>query len=65
MKLNKNAVDLLRAKHCLSVHALSKKAGVGSNTIYAGYEHDIDALPIGRLAKALCVAPEDIIIQEE
>lgn len=65
MKLNKNAVDLLRAKHCLSVNMLSKKAKVGANTIYAGYERDIDALPIGRLAKALCVAPEDIIMKEE
>lgn len=65
MKLDKNAVDLLRAKHCLSVNMLSKKAGVGANTIYAGYERDIDALPIGRLAKALCVAPEDIIKTEE
>ncbi len=64
MKLNKSAVDLLRAKHCLSVAALSKKAGVGANTIYAGYKRDIDALPVGRLAKALCVTPEDIIQEE-
>ena len=65
MKLSQNNVDLLRAKHCLSVRALSKKAGVGSNTIYAGYKRNIDALPVGRLAKALCVEPEEIILKEE
>lgn len=65
MKLNKNAVDLLRARNCLSVNMLSKKAGVGLNTIYAGYERNIDALPVGRLAKALEVDPEEIILKEE
>lgn len=65
MRLNKRTVDLLRAKHCLSVATLSKKAGVGSNTIYAGYEREIDPLPVGKLARALNCAVEDIIIQEE
>ena len=65
MKLNKRAVDLLRAKHCLSVSSLSKKSSVSKATIYAGYEREIDPLPVGKLARALNCAVEDIIIQEE
>ena len=65
MKLNKQAVDLLRAKHCLSVKGLARKAGISQATINTGYKRDIDPVPIGKLAKALCVAPEDIIKTEE
>ena len=65
MKLDKSSVDLLRAKRCISVYALSKLAGVGTNTIYAGYERDIDPLPVGKLAKALDADPEEIILKEE
>lgn len=65
LKLNKPALDLLRAKHCLTMADLAKKAGISKTTIATGYKKDIDPVPIGKLAKALCVAPEDIIAKEE
>lgn len=65
MRLNKTAIDLLRAKQCLSMADVSKAAKVGTNTIYAGFTRDIDPLPIGKLARALNARVEDIIIQEE
>lgn len=65
MKLNRQALDLLRAKHCLTMAELAEKAGISKTTINTGYKKDIDPVPIGKLAKALCVAPEDIIMKEE
>lgn len=65
MKLNKAALDLLRAKHCLTMADLAKKAGISKTTIATGYKKDIDPVPIGRLAKALSAKVEDIILQEE
>ena len=65
MKLNKSAIDLLRAKQCLSMVDISKLAKVGTNTIYAGFTRDIDPLPVGRIAKALGVDPEEIILKEQ
>ena len=65
MKLNKQTLDLLRAKHCLTMAELAQKAGISKTTITTGYKKDIDPVPIGKLAKALCVAPEDIIKTEE
>lgn len=65
MKLNKSAVDLLRAKHCLTMKELATKADISQATITNGYKKDIDALQVGKLAKALVVAPEEIIANEQ
>lgn len=65
MKLNKAALDLLRAKNCITVKELARKAEISQATIHTGYKRDIDPLPIGKLARALNARVEDIIIQEE
>ncbi len=65
MRLNKAALDLLRAKNCITVKELARKAEISQPTINNGYKRDIDPLPIGKLARALNVRVEDIIIQEE
>lgn len=64
MKINKASLDLLRAKQCLLTRELAKLAGISDLTIRNGYKQDVDPVSIGKIAKALGVEPEDIIIKE-
>lgn len=64
MKLKKKAIDLLRARTCMTVNDLSKTSGVSKCTINAGYERDINPVAAGKLAKALNVDVTEIIIKE-
>lgn len=65
MKLNKAAIDLLRAKQCIMLDELAGMAKVSKSTICKGYTRDIDPLPVGKIARALNVPVEDIIVKEE
>ncbi len=65
MKLNKTSIDLLRAKKCLQVKDVAAAAGVSTVTIQNGYKKNIDPVCVGKLAKALGVDVEEIIIKEE
>ena len=65
MLLNKNALDLIRARECLTLDELTKRANVSKATICQGYKKDIGVIPIGKLARALDVDVEEIIIMED
>lgn len=65
MQLNKDTLDLLRARECLTVLALAKKAGISQSTINTGYKKEIDPVPVGKIAKALNVDVKDIIIEQQ
>lgn len=65
MRLNENALDLERAKACITLNDLSIKAKVAKGTIYKGYSDSINPVAVGRIAKALGVDPEDIIVKEQ
>ena len=65
MKLNKAAIDLLRAEQCITLGELACSAKVGKNTIYTGFTRDINPLSVGKIARALNVPVEDIIVKEE
>lgn len=65
MRLNESALDIERAKACITLNDLSIKAKVAKGTIYKGYADDINPVAVGRIAKALGVEPEDIIVKEE
>lgn len=67
MKLNKAVIDLLRAEQCITLGELACSAKVGKNTItpYTGFTRDINPLSVGKIARALNVPVEDIIVKEE
>ncbi len=64
MKLNKQSVDLLRARHCLMLKELAEKAGVSTVTIQCGYKRDIAPECVGKIARALNVDVGEIIVKE-
>ncbi|SCJ97737.1 Uncharacterised protein [uncultured Eubacterium sp.] len=61
MKLNKYAVEMLRARRCITTNQLANNAKVSAVTIRRGYENNIDAVCVGKFAKALNINVEDII----
>lgn len=63
MKLNKNAVEMLRAEQCLMVKEVAERAGISPNTISLGIRKGIDPATVGKIAKALNVNPRAIIEQ--
>lgn len=63
MKLNKNKVFLLRAEQGLTVGALAEKAGVSRRDLSA--DKKVGAKSLGKIAKALGVKPEEIVMTEE
>lgn len=64
MKLNKPAIDLLLAKKCWNVQDMAKEASVSTNTYYAGIKGNIYPKQVGKIAAALNVDVESIIVQE-
>lgn len=64
MKLDKFKLDLYRAKRGVTIRDLAKKAGVSANVLCKPHGGDIHALTLGRIAKALGVEPEALIIEE-
>lgn len=65
MKLNKYAIEILRAEKGFTVSDLSKKSRVSQPTINRGFKKDITPVSAGKLAKALDMPVQDIIISEE
>lgn len=65
MKTNENKLDLLRARKGLSRKELAEKAKIGTTTLRVSHKKDVDAVVIGKIAKALEVDPEEIILKEE
>lgn len=65
MKLNKAAIDLLRAEQCITLGELACSARVSKSTITAGFKRDIEPLPVGKIARALNASVEDIIVKED
>lgn len=61
MKLNKKAIDLIRAEKQIEARELIQGSCISSATLYAGYKKDIDPLAVGRIAKTLQVNITDII----
>ena len=64
MKLNKNKLDLIRARKCAQLKDIAAAAGVSTATIQKGYKRDIAPECIGKIAKALNVDVEEIIVKE-
>ena len=66
MKLNFDKLSLLAAKHCWSLAELSKKAGVTSSALYHAKAtgKPVRNKTLGKLAMALGVEPQDIMLQE-
>ena len=65
MKLDKNALELARARNCMTVRALATAAKVSTATICSKTDIEVFPATAGRIAKALNVDVEDIIIQDE
>lgn len=63
MKLDKNKIDLLRAKNLWTTQQLAKEAGVSCTALCGRY--DTGAVTAGKIARALGVDVEEIIVKEE
>lgn len=63
MMLNKEKLFLLRANQCMTVKELAKKAGVSCREI--SKSASIGAVPAGKIAKALGVPVEEIVIMTD
>ena len=65
MKLNRQAIDLRRARQCISIAMLARRAGISASSINNGYKKGVTAVVAGKIARALEVDPEEIILKEE
>ena len=65
MRLNKNKLLLLMAKNKLTIKELSIKAKICEQTYYKALEEKITPKQVGKIAEALGVEPEEIIIDIE
>lgn len=65
MKLNRNKIKLLLAEKLMMTKELCKISGISQVTLRRGYEKNISPLSAGKLAAALGVPVEEIVISEE
>lgn len=63
MKLDHNKLDILRARNCLTMSQLAKAAGVSTASIVRSKNPSV--ITVGRVARALGVDVEEIIVKEE
>lgn len=61
MRLNKQKINIIRARKGLTLQEMYRAARVGPNTVIKGYDTDIDPVTVGRIAKALDVDVTEII----
>ena len=63
MEFNRNALKLAMAEKCLTIAELSKKSGIGSDTIAKILNSDRmpNISTIGKLAKALGIQPKGLM----
>lgn len=64
MKLDRFRVELAIARSGETVKAIAHKAGVSDRTIYRGFESHIRCEKVGKIARALGVDVEEIIVKE-
>ena len=65
MRLNKENVDLARARNFLTLQQLGKLSGVSTVTIRKGFTQNIDPLSIAKVAKTLNVDITEILAGDE
>jgi DNA-binding Xre family transcriptional regulator len=65
MKLNKEALYYAMANAGVGQRELATSAGIGEVTITKGYSRAIRPQTAGKIAKALNVSVESIILREE
>lgn len=65
MRVDKKKLDLCRAKKCMSAKDMLKAANVSSVTISKIDTKEINAVVVGKLARALGVEPEEILADEQ
>ncbi len=63
MKLDHDKLDLLRARNVLTLSQLAKAANVSTASIVRGKNPSVTT--VGKLARALGVDVEEIIVKEE
>lgn len=61
MKINKEALDMIKAEKCLTNKEIISRAGVGTNILSVGIKRELRPATVGKIAKALNVSVEDII----
>ncbi|MEE0741038.1 MAG: helix-turn-helix transcriptional regulator [Emergencia sp.] len=64
MKLDHAKLDIMRARKLLTTSQLAKIANVSTATIVRKNKNDVNVITIGKIAKALGVDPEEIIVKE-
>ena len=64
MKLDKDALELARARNCMTMKALATAAKVSTATICSKKDIEVFPATAGRIAKALNVDVTEIIIKE-
>ena len=62
-KLNKEAVLILSAKKCMTQKEVAQNAGISTMTMRKGFKEPISLTIIGKLARALGVEIEEIILE--
>ena len=65
MKIDKRKLDLCRARKCMSSQQLLKLSRVSTSTLYGTKGKEVSALTVGKIAAALGVDPEEIVVDEE
>lgn len=65
MKLDKNALELARARNCMTMKALAMAAKVSTATICSKGDLEVFPATAGRIAKALNVDITEIIVNEQ
>jgi len=65
MKLDKRKIKILLAEKCMMTKDLCEVSGVSHATITKGYSKEISPLSVGKLAVALGVPVEEIVLPEE
>lgn len=66
MQLSRNRIDLLMAKQRITADELAKKYGASRSRIQTIFNSaNVTPRTVGKLAAALGVDPEDIIVKEQ
>lgn len=62
MRMNKLKLDLYRARRGITIKDLAQKANCSYKTLQC--KDEVGPLAVGRIAKALGIDPEELIIEE-
>lgn len=64
MRVNKQTVEILMAQKCWGREELLKSADISDCTYYKSFGKGVLPKQVGKIARALGVPPEDIIVKE-